>query len=133
GASKAIDGLVILSGASTVRGLALHDFATAIRLETNGSNVIQGNFIGLDLTGTNAPGNTRDGIYVSSPRNLIGGTASGLGNFISGNSGDGIQFATPNASNNIVQGNFRSEEHTSELQSRGHLVCRLLLEKKKKK
>src|SRR5690625_6212164 len=26
----------------------------------------------------------------------------------------------------------RSEEHTSELQSRGHLVCRLLLEKKKK-
>src|SRR5439155_23007163 len=28
---------------------------------------------------------------------------------------------------------YRSEEHTSELQSRGHLVCRLLLEKKKKK
>src|SRR3989442_8095182 len=27
---------------------------------------------------------------------------------------------------------FRSEEHTSELQSRPHLVCRLLLEKKKK-
>src|SRR5437870_7602806 len=26
----------------------------------------------------------------------------------------------------------RSEEHTSELQSRGHLVCRLLLEKKNK-
>src|SRR5439155_4675171 len=30
-----------------------------------------------------------------------------------------------------IQG-LRSEEHTSELQSRGHLVCRLLLEKKKK-
>src|SRR5437870_11501735 len=27
---------------------------------------------------------------------------------------------------------MRSEEHTSELQSRGHLVCRLLLEKKKR-
>src|SRR5690625_6904059 len=27
---------------------------------------------------------------------------------------------------------LRSEEHTSELQSRGHLVCRLLLEKKKR-
>src|SRR5690625_6874747 len=26
----------------------------------------------------------------------------------------------------------RSEEHTSELQSRGHIVCRLLLEKKKR-
>src|SRR2546422_10007587 len=30
-------------------------------------------------------------------------------------------------------GSGRSEEHTSELQSRLHLVCRLLLEKKKKK
>src|SRR3989442_9904034 len=30
-------------------------------------------------------------------------------------------------------GSGRSEEHTSELQSRPHLVCRLLLEKKKKK
>src|SRR5690554_7294354 len=32
-----------------------------------------------------------------------------------------------------AQQTFRSEEHTSELQSRPHLVCRLLLEKKKKK
>src|SRR5687768_18272624 len=32
-----------------------------------------------------------------------------------------------------VTGVCRSEEHTSELQSRLHLVCRLLLEKKKKK
>src|SRR5690625_5338775 len=31
-----------------------------------------------------------------------------------------------------VRKSGRSEEHTSELQSRGHLVCRLLLEKKKK-
>src|SRR2546429_7316905 len=31
------------------------------------------------------------------------------------------------------QEDIRSEEHTSELQSRLHLVCRLLLEKKKKK
>src|SRR5690554_7163047 len=32
-----------------------------------------------------------------------------------------------------IPSNGRSEEHTSELQSRPHLVCRLLLEKKKKK
>src|SRR5690625_1873597 len=31
----------------------------------------------------------------------------------------------------VVTDTTRSEEHTSELQSRGHLVCRLLLEKKK--
>src|SRR5690625_5604804 len=30
-----------------------------------------------------------------------------------------------------VDRGVRSEEHTSELQSRGHIVCRLLLEKKK--
>src|SRR2546422_1469062 len=40
----------------------------------------------------------------------------------------GAQHAEPAA-----QHPFRSEEHTSELQSRLHLVCRLLLEKKKKK
>src|SRR2546422_5172664 len=33
----------------------------------------------------------------------------------------------------VLKGENRSEEHTSELQSRLHLVCRLLLEKKKKK
>src|SRR5690625_5486958 len=32
----------------------------------------------------------------------------------------------------VKEGENRSEEHTSELQSRGHLVCRLLLEKKKR-
>src|SRR5690625_1330560 len=31
----------------------------------------------------------------------------------------------------VANQKLRSEEHTSELQSRGHLVCRLLLEKKK--
>src|SRR5690625_6903004 len=33
--------------------------------------------------------------------------------------------------NELLEMTIRSEEHTSELQSRGHLVCRLLLEKKK--
>src|SRR2546422_8237930 len=35
--------------------------------------------------------------------------------------------------NDPLRGSARSEEHTSELQSRLHLVCRLLLEKKKNK
>src|SRR3989449_7807626 len=37
------------------------------------------------------------------------------------------------AAGGAADGGARSEEHTSELQSRLHLVCRLLLEKKKKK
>ena len=42
---------------------------------------------------------------------------------------DAMDFATGSAS--LLQGMTRSEEHTSELQSRTNLVCRLLLEKKK--
>src|SRR5690625_5715142 len=40
-------------------------------------------------------------------------------------------MAPPLESAIVQQRIRRSEEHTSELQSRGHLVCRLLLEKKK--
>src|SRR5690625_6327798 len=42
-----------------------------------------------------------------------------------------IVAVQPTGSARKYNGSFRSEEHTSELQSRGHLVCRLLLEKKK--
>src|SRR2546422_1557630 len=41
-----------------------------------------------------------------------------------------LNAATPRSPGRAAQS--RSEEHTSELQSRLHLVCRLLLEKKKK-
>src|SRR5690625_7064261 len=43
----------------------------------------------------------------------------------------GMQWAVQRSYNRYVKMRFdeRSEEHTSELQSRGHLVCRLLLEK----
>src|SRR5439155_1933982 len=52
-------------------------------------------------------------------------------------SGTGVPILQPGpqdsrATSSICDKNsVRSEEHTSELQSRGHLVCRLLLEKKK--
>src|SRR5690554_1426742 len=69
----------------------------------------------------------------------------GNGNYIedTGNSFEGVRLADVAVAD--VNGNgymdllisgrntSRSEEHTSELQSRPHLVCRLLLEKKKKK
>src|SRR5690625_5931406 len=49
----------------------------------------------------------------------------------SGGMGATINIVTPKP---LEMGSrARSEEHTSELQSRGHLVCRLLLEKKKTK
>src|SRR2546422_3514327 len=47
---------------------------------------------------------------------------------------DGGNRPDPGTSRAAIENNlyWRSEEHTSELQSRLHLVCRLLLEKKKK-
>src|SRR6266508_6824854 len=40
---------------------------------------------------------------------------------------------TPEVSTHVLRVPRRSEEHTSELQSRGNLVCRLLLEQKKQR
>src|SRR5690625_5695638 len=45
--------------------------------------------------------------------------------------GDVRNYSHPQQLVNLAGLSLRSEEHTSELQSRGHLVCRLLLEKKK--
>src|SRR2546421_1889240 len=50
-------------------------------------------------------------------------------------SGASPEFITPAVDDRTFRGygfRIRSEEHTSELQSRSDLVCRLLLEKKKK-
>src|SRR5436853_5527838 len=59
---------------------------------------------------------------------LIGGKEIRTGNF--------INAIEPHAHSRVLakvhQAGERSEEHTSELQSLRHLVCRLLLEKKKK-
>src|SRR2546427_4609856 len=44
-----------------------------------------------------------------------------------------IDYPTPDKELRIIARKVRSEEHTSELQSQSNLVCRLLLEKKKKK
>ena len=72
-----------------------------------GSNLIQGNRIGTDVTGTKDLGNGGDGIYFSDAGNsTIGGTSPGAGNVISGNGGSGIFFTSEIAGSNIIQGNF---------------------------
>src|SRR5690625_6009879 len=44
---------------------------------------------------------------------------------------EGVKNKNPFPVKISAYNHFRSEEHTSELQSRGHIVCRLLREKKK--
>ncbi len=67
-------------------------------------DLVAGNKIGTDITGTVALGNDRDGVVVSgeSENNTIGGTTTGAGNLISGNADDGIYIL---ASGNVVAGN----------------------------
>src|SRR5439155_10609925 len=62
------------------------------------------------------------------PDGRTGGAASGLGPNIQ-NWAIGASIVFPAFDYFSIRAK-RSEEHTSELQSRGHLVCRLLLEKK---
>ncbi|QSB00441.1 DUF4347 domain-containing protein [Methylomonas sp. EFPC1] len=69
-------------------------------------NVIAGNYIGTDISGMIDLGNANSGITIESSGNTIGGTASGAGNLISGNSYSGVFINGESADNNIVQGNI---------------------------
>jgi hypothetical protein len=92
-------GLTISAGNSTVRGLVINRFkAAGIRLDTNGNNLIAGNFIGTDLAGGGTVAGNVAGIVVVSPNNTIGGSSAADGNVVSGNTGNGLQLtAVPNA------------------------------------
>jgi len=81
------------------------------------SSVVQGNYIGLNAAGTSDLGNAQTGIVVSSANNLIGGTAAGAGNVISGNDLDGIcACATLFAPDtNTIQGNLIGTDATGTL------------------
>jgi parallel beta-helix repeat protein len=79
-----------------------------IVLATDTGNVVQGNYIGTDVTGTTAVANKLAGIMLAGSSNLIGGTVAGAGNVISGNSQQGIWLAGTNGSarGNVIQGNL---------------------------
>ncbi len=90
------NGLRISAGGSTIRGLAIHTFATSLRLFTNGGNVVERCYIGTNPAQTAI--SAGNGIYLqSSPGNLIGGPSADLGNLISGSNGSGITVLTSNA------------------------------------
>jgi hypothetical protein len=76
-------------------------------------NAIQGNFIGMDATGTNALPNTIAGVTIDtgSSSNFIGGTVAGARNVISGNTNGpyydyGVFVAGSGTSGNVIEGNY---------------------------
>src|SRR5690606_1460114 len=75
-------------------------------IDVNGyDNVVQGNFVGTDVSGTVALGN-RYGIRVQGTGNLIGGTTATARNLISGNRSGGVWISGLRTFDNFIQGNF---------------------------
>jgi titin len=104
---------LVATGPATVGGTAAEagnlisgNALWGVYLNSPGATV-QGNFIGTDASGTQPLGNGSAGVAVFGAANeLIGGTAAGAGNLISGNNGYGIEIATDHAPGDTVQGNF---------------------------
>src|SRR5262249_53662543 len=73
-------------GNSTVRGLAIDNFAygTGLWISGAGNDLVVGNFIGTDVTGLSAAANNQ-GAVVYGPGSTIGGTSPADRNIISGN------------------------------------------------
>ena len=110
------DGVFLSNAANnTIGGAALGarnvvsgNVSVGIQLYGAGSsgNVVQGNLIGTNSSGTARLGNRLDGLFVnSSAGNTIGGPSPGARNFISGNGSSGIQLLNSGSSGNLVQGN----------------------------
>ena len=107
-------GLTIQAGASVIRGLVINRFdGDGIALTGRGGNRIEGNTIGVDVTGQTALGNRGSGILIDGTAdNVIGGVTSGAGNVISANQRAGVFLFDTGASGNVVQGNFIGTDRT---------------------
>ena len=78
-------------------------------------NVVQGNFIGTDVTGTADLGNGSSGVRLEAPGNTVGGITPEARNIISGNGWAGFSIEDPSATDNVVQGNFIGTDVTGML------------------
>jgi hypothetical protein len=100
------DAIIIQSPSNVVRGMVINRSGNGIQATQGGSNIIEGNLIGTDPTGTTVRGNTGRGVLINnSSNNTIGGTASPSINVISGNQ-NGIELAGNGSVNNVVELNL---------------------------
>ena len=88
------------------------NFGNGIEINGPGAtgNAVQGDFIGLDVTGTYALPNARDGVVVGESNNTIGGTSAAARNVVSGNGGNGVTVS--NATGVAILGNFIGTDAT---------------------
>ncbi len=109
-------GLNVTGGASTIRGLVINRWATAVQTVSAAGDVIRGNFLGTDPTGTLArPNGTA--IEIGGTGDVVGGTAPADRNLVSGNTagvfGGAIQVAGGTGA--VIQGNLVGTDATGML------------------
>jgi Domain of unknown function (DUF4347) len=93
------------SAGSTIRGLVINRFSLdGIQIDSTG-NLIVGNWIGTDNTGTLDFGNGVDGITNSANNNTIGTSAVADRNVLSGNNDEGVDV-DPGITGIVIQGNY---------------------------
>ena len=117
-AGAGANGLTIIGTNSIVQGLVINRFGQyGIYISGAGAtgNVIEGNYIGTDVTGALDLGNVSHGVAIENgaANNRIGGTAAGAGNLISGNNASGILLRFSGTQLNVVEGNFIGTTRTS--------------------
>jgi hypothetical protein len=80
-------------------------------------NLVQGNIIGLDASGTLARGNGNEGVLIQTGAagNTIGGTSSAARNIISGNGSHGVWLKDADTASNQVSGNYIGTDVTGSL------------------
>lgn len=103
--------LTTTSGGSTIRGLVIQAFSGDGILIESSNNLIVGNFIGTDFSGTTNIGNGGNGIWIkdSAANNTVGGTALTDRNVIAGNGANGIFVSGSQATGNLLVGNRITE------------------------
>ena len=101
------NGLVLGAGSdgSTIRGLVINRFSLSGIQVNSTNNLIVGNWIGVDATGTLDRGNTVDGITISANNNTIGTLAAADRNVLSGNNDEGVDV-DPGVTGVVIQGNY---------------------------
>ncbi len=97
------DGLDVSARSSVISGLVIQQFGDAIDLIGGGGDVVSGDFLGTDATGQGAFGN-RQGVWVESPGNAIGGTTPDTRNIVAASVDEGINLF--GATGTLVEGNL---------------------------
>ena len=104
----------LVSGNGTCGGVVIS--ATQAAPNVANGNIVRGNRIGTDVTGTLAIPNASTGIVVTegATATVIGGAAAGAGNVISGNASGGV-YLDNTTSGNIIEGNLIGTDVTGAL------------------